>query len=139
VYRREPSPRLAAAFDVTEALLAAMQDSCAAHRARLVLCVVPQRIEVDEAARRRELHHAGANAEDFDFAAPYERLRGFALARHAIWVDPHAAFATEHPERFYFEHDAHLSAAGHARLATELLPALRAVLPPRPAPVVHRG
>jgi hypothetical protein len=75
VFRVPLTPRFAAAFGVTEALLGAMRDSCAARGIPFVVFAFPQKVEVDPKERDLELHHYGYDPQWFDLAAPYRRLR----------------------------------------------------------------
>ena len=81
VYRRSYSPRFESAFAVTEALIGALRDSCAAQGAALVVAAFPQKVEVDSLARALELHHYGYDPRQFDLAAPYRRLRSLSWDR----------------------------------------------------------
>jgi hypothetical protein len=127
VYRTPYTPRFEAAFRVTEAILAAMQDSVSAHGTPLVWLVFPQKVEVDAEARRRELAHYGYDPAQFDLAAPYVRLAKLASRLDLGSVYPLDEFRAAHRPLF-FEHDGHPNAAGHAIAAQAVAPLVRDAL-----------
>src|SRR5262249_30409985 len=59
VFRTQYTPRFEAAFEVTEALVAAIHDSCAARGIPLLIYAFPQKVEVDVADRKPQLDHFG--------------------------------------------------------------------------------
>jgi hypothetical protein len=126
VFKRQYSPRFEAAFQVTEALVAAMHDSCAARGIAFVVAAFPQKVEVDSLARVRELQHYGYDARQFDLAAPYARLRAQLEVRGVPFVYPleDARRAARHAPLF-FARDGHPDAGGHAVMANALQPVLR--------------
>jgi lysophospholipase L1-like esterase len=127
VYRRPYTPRFEAAFEVTEALLGALRDTCAAHDVGLVWLAFPQKVEVDDAARQRELRHYGYDRAQFDLSAPYVRLAALASRLGVPYVYPLEAFRAA-PAPLFFEHDGHPNAAGHAVAARCLEPYVRDAL-----------
>jgi hypothetical protein len=129
VYRAPYTPRFEAAFRVTEALVSAMRDSCRARGLPFLLLAWPQKVEVDEAARRHELDYYGYDARLFDFDAPYARLRALAARLDVPLVYPRDLFQDEARHRpLFFAHDGHPNAAGHALAAHALAPVLRDAL-----------
>jgi lysophospholipase L1-like esterase len=126
VFKRDYSPRFEAAFRVTEALVVAMDDSCAARGIAFVVAAFPQKVEVDSLARDRELQHYGYDPRQFDLAGPYARLRALVEARGVPLVYPLAeARRAAARAPLFFARDGHPDAAGHAVMATALLPVLR--------------
>lgn len=136
VYRKESTPRFEAAFRVTEALLGAMADSCMARGIPFMIFAWPQKVEVDDGARARELEYYEYDPAWFDLGAPYDRLRIWSVSRGIPLVYPLAAWREATPELF-FEHDGHPNAAGHALAAAAVEPELRRLLDGHHA-VVHR-
>lgn len=138
VYRKQYTPAFEAAFEVTEALLSAIADSCASRGIPLVLFAWPQKVEVDAAARDGELSYHGYQAEWFDLAAPYVRLERWAESRSVPFVYPLPAWRAA-GTRLFFERDGHPNAAGHALAAAAVEPVLRVVLEEHPAhSMAHR-
>ena len=129
VFEKEYPPAFAAAFAVTEALIAAIQDSCATHGVPLLLFAFPQKFEVDAEARAAELAHYGYEAAWFDLEAPYLRLRQLAQRLEIPYVHPHDEFvaASAHGPLF-FARDGHPDAAGHALAAQTLEEPVRRAL-----------
>ena len=127
VFRKQYTPRLESAFRVTEALVTAMRDSCAARGIPLVLFAFPNKVEVDAAAREHELAYYGYDPEMFDLGIPYARLQTLAERLAVPFLYPVEAFATAR-EPLFFAHDGHPNAAGHAVAARSLEPVLRAAL-----------
>lgn len=121
VFEKQYSPEMETAFRVTEALIAATRDSCAAHGVAFVLFAFPQKFEVEPEARAQELAHYGYDPAWFDLDAPYERLRRLAGRLDVAYVHPHDSFvAASAADRLFFERDGHPNAAGHARAAASL-------------------
>ena len=126
VFRKVYPPRFEAAFRVTEALVTALHDSCAARGIRLVLFAFPQKVEVDSLERAAEFSHFGYDPAQFDLRSPYQRLAQLAAQLHVPWLYPLAEWQAEETQtRLFFERDGHPSAAGHRLAAHELAPVLR--------------
>ncbi len=129
VFRRTYSPRFEAAFQVTEALLAALHDSCTARGISLVVFAFPQKVEVDARDRALELAHYGYDAAQFDLEAPYTRLAATVAKMSVPWLYPLAEWrAAASDARLFFARDGHPNATGHALAAAELEPVIRDVL-----------
>jgi lysophospholipase L1-like esterase len=129
VYRSSYTPRFEAAFRVTEALIGALRDTCAAHGVPVVLFAFPQKVEIDARARAEELGFYGYDPSQFDLEAPYRRLRALAERLGVSFVYPLEAFESEHRSQgLFFERDGHPNAAGQAAAARALGPVLRAEL-----------
>ena len=142
VFRRQYTPRFESAFRVTETVIAAMQESCAARDVPFVLFAFPQKVEVDPAARESELHHYGYDPPQFDLAAPYARLGTLAGRLGVPYVYPVEAFReAAQRERIYFARDGHLNAAGQVLAAQSLESAVRDALDRAGSAAVtaHRG
>jgi hypothetical protein len=129
VFRVPLTPRFAAAFGVTEALLGAMRDSCAARGIPFVVFAFPQKVEVDPKERDLELHHYGYDPQWFDLAAPYRRLRATSDSLGVPCIYPLPEFiAAAASGPLFFARDGHPNAAGHACAAQALAPPLRALI-----------
>jgi len=129
VFRVPYTPRFEAAFRVTEALLAAVRDSCAARGIPLLLFAYPQKVEVDAQARASELHHYGYDPRQFDLAAPYVRLQALADHLDVPFVYPLDLFRQEEIRRpLFFARDGHPNAVGNALAAQVLEQAVRDLL-----------
>jgi hypothetical protein len=140
VFRVSYTPRFESAFQVTEALLAAVSDSCAARGVPLVLFAWPQKVEVDSLARAAELRHYGYAATQFDLSAPYARLQSLADRLQVPFVYPLDAFRTAAPRGpLFFARDGHPAAFGHAVAAEALAPVVRQALAScgRPRDEIH--
>ena len=129
IYRVEYSEQLEKAFKVTEALIRAMHDSCAARDIPFVLFAFPQKVEVDGAARQREMAHFGYAPEWFDFQQPYVRVRNLAETLGCRYVYPLQTFR-EHGDsaQLFLQRDSHPSPTGHALAAQSLLPTAQEAL-----------
>jgi len=126
VFRRDYPPRFEAAFRVTESLVAALHDSCAAHGIRLVLFAFPQKVEVDSLERATELAHFGYDPAQFDLQKPYRRIQQLAAHLGVSWLYPLPEWVTVHRHTpLFFERDGHPDATGHRLAAQELAPILR--------------
>lgn len=126
VFRKAYPPRFEAAFRVTESLVTALHDSCAAHGIRLVLFAFPQKVEVDSLERAGELAHFGYDPAQFDLQKPYRRLEELAARLRTPWIYPlHDWQAEAARTPLFFERDGHPDAAGHRLAARELAPVLR--------------
>jgi hypothetical protein len=110
-----------------------MRDSCAAHGVALVWFAFPNKVEVDDAARIRELEYYGYDPAQFDLAVPYARLASLAARLGVPYAYPLDEFRSAAGPLF-FEHDGHPNAAGHALAAQALEPPVRALLD-----AVHRA
>jgi hypothetical protein len=129
VYKLPYSERFERAFRVTEALVAAAQDSCLAHHVQLLIFAFPEKVEVDAEARLAEITHHRFDPAWFDLEAPYARLRSFCERRDLPFVYPLDDFRRASREApLFFDHDPHPNAAGHAQAAQSLEPPVRAAL-----------
>jgi lysophospholipase L1-like esterase len=129
VFRVPLTPRFEAAFQVTEALITGLRDSCAARGVPLVLFAWPQKVEIDSQARALELRHYGYDPAWFDLEAPYVRLGRLADRLGVPFLHPRAAFERDAARTpLFFQRDGHPNAAGHAAAAAALEPTLRDVL-----------
>jgi len=129
VFRTQYTPRFEAAFEVTEALVTAIHDTCAAHGIPLLIYAFPQKVEVDVADRKRELDHFGYDPAQFDLAAPYARMGRLAQSLGVPWVYPVEEW-TEMQQRvpLFFARDGHPNPDGHALAAANIAPALHNLL-----------
>jgi hypothetical protein len=106
------------AFEVTEALIEAIDDSCKARNIPLLVFAFPQKAEVDAEAREKELKHHGYHDYNFDLDAPYDRLRRLCDRLEVRFVYPVERFRDENATRqLFFERDPHPNAAGNAMAA----------------------
>ncbi len=129
VYRAAYSAQFEEAFEVTETLITAMHDSCAARGIPFVLFAFPQKIEVDDAARQREMRHFGYDASWFDWQRPYARLRALAGRLGCPYAYPLQAFRERHHAgALFLARDIHPSPAGHALAAESLGPLVEGAL-----------
>ncbi len=129
VFKSDYSPGFEAAFQVTERLIAAMQDSCNAHGISFVLFAFPQKAEIDPEARTHELAHFGYDPAWFDLKLPYARLERLADRRGILFVHPLDEFRAAHPhEALFFARDGHPNAAGHRLAALTLSGPVREAL-----------
>lgn len=129
VYRVDQSSRFERAFQVTEALITAMHDSCAARGIPFVLFAFPQKNEVDVQARQRELAHFGFDDSWFDMEKPYTRIQALAERLECEYVYPLDAFRQQNAATpLFLTRDAHPNPAGHALAAQCLQPAIAAAL-----------
>jgi len=136
VYRTEYSPRFEAAFQVTEALITAMHDSCAARRVPFLVFAFPLKVETDPRARAREMAHFGFSSDWFDMDKPYRRIAALCEQRGCPLIYPIEVFrdrAAQAP--LFLARDPHPNPAGHALAAESVLPEVEAALrlPIRPA------
>jgi hypothetical protein len=133
------SPRFEAAFQVTEALIGAMRDTCAARGIAFVLLAFPSRFEIDAEARAKELRYHGLDPARIDLGGPYARLQRLAERLGVPFVYPRGEFEAEAaPRSLFFERDAHIDAASHAIIARVLEPVLRASLAEAPKATPER-
>ena len=129
VFRVPYTPRFESAFQVTEALVAAVSESCAARGVPLVLFAWPQKVEVDSLARAAELRHYGYEASQFDLNAPYARLRALTGRLQVPFVYPLESFRAAEPRgSLFFARDGHPAAFGHGLAAEALAPVVRRAL-----------
>ncbi len=129
VFKRQYSPRFESAFQVTEALISAIRDSCAARGTPLVLFAFPLKFEVEPAARARELEYYGYDVTWFDHRAPYARLQRLAAQLGVPFVHPVDEFITAAARQpLFFDLDGHPDAAGHAVAAATLEEPVRQAL-----------
>ena len=129
VFKQQYSPRLESAFQVTEALITATHDSCAARGVPLLLFAFPLKFEVEPEARARELEYYGYDATWFDLRAPYLRLQRLAAQLGVPFVHPVDTFITATARRpLFFDRDGHPDAAGHAVAAATLEEPVRQAL-----------
>ena len=127
VFRTRYSPRFEAAFQVTEALVTAARDSCAARGIPFLLFAFPQKVETDAAARARELEHFHFEPDWFDLLAPYARFQRLADRLDCPFVHPLPEFQRAQVPVF-LPRDGHPNAAGHALAAEKLEPAVLSAL-----------
>jgi hypothetical protein len=89
----------------------------------------PQKIEVDNEARERELAHFGFTASWFDMEKPYARMLALSERLGCPYVYPIGAFRERNAEApLFLRRDAHPNPAGHALAAECLQPAVAAAL-----------
>jgi len=118
-------------WEVTLALLDALQASVARHGASLLVFYVPAGFELDARDWRRTRERWELDGEGWD---PDRVARGLAdacRARGLTFVDPRPALrqAMASGHRPYLETDPHWSAAGHEAAAAALLPYVTAARP----------
>jgi hypothetical protein len=86
-------------------------------------------VEVDAAARDRELRHFEYEAAWFDLDAPYDRLRSLTARLGVPFIYPRESFLdVEQHERLFFPRDGHPNARGHALVAAAVEPTLHDIL-----------
>jgi lysophospholipase L1-like esterase len=127
VFRTPYSPRFEAAFQITEALITAARDSCAARGIPFLLFAFPQKVEIDADARARELEYFHFEPEWFDLLAPYARFQRLADRLGCPFVSPLPEFQRARVPVF-LPRDGHPNAAGHALAAEKLEPAVAVAL-----------
>jgi len=129
LYRTHYSPRFEAAFQVTEALITAMRDSCAARDIPFVVFAFPLKIETDDGARQREMVHFGFSPDWFDMDQPYRRMRTLCERLDVPLIYPIEAFRERNVQvPLFLSRDAHPSPAGHALAAHSALPTVERAL-----------
>lgn len=122
-----------AAAVLTELRIAALDSTCRAHGARLVLAGAPHRLEIEPAAQAWLVKFlAGRATVDFDGVRHY--LDWVAQQLGCARVDPIPQFrARLAAERdFWFHKDDHLNVRGHRLFGEILAAALRPLLPAPP-------
>lgn len=129
VYRPPYSEPFEQAFRVTEALIAATQDSCRAHNVPFLVFAFPQKVEVDDEARSAELAHHRFDPSWFDLRAPYQRLERLCRQQGIPFLYPLEAFRAANARApLFFARDPHPSVAGHAEAGRCLVPLVRQLL-----------
>jgi lysophospholipase L1-like esterase len=128
VFARDPSPKVAAGWDLTLALLSELKARVEPGGARFVLVVFPTRFQVDDALWRAQAARIGVDPAAFDLTKPQRVLGAWAAETRTPIVDLLEDFRRRNVSNtFYYATDAHWNAAGH-RLAAERIDAgLRAL------------
>ncbi|MGH7407399.1 MAG: SGNH/GDSL hydrolase family protein [Candidatus Methylomirabilales bacterium] len=130
VYRREPDPEWVEAWQVTEALVRAIRNEVEGMRARFLLVAIPGGVELatpDAVSKDFPAY----TAEEYDLAAPRERLRRLADAAGMEYVSIFDVFADDLRTRngvltdLYFWCDGHLASRGHQLVAQAIAEGLR--------------
>jgi hypothetical protein len=110
VFRSEYGPELREAWDVTRALLLALEREVRASGARFGVLLVPSRFEVDPATQRRSEGRT-------DYARPHRLLREFLAGQGLAHLDlaPSLREAAAQPDAapLYFRRDMHWTALGN--------------------------
>jgi len=127
------------AWAVTEALLLAIRDEAEAVGAPLLLLLIPEQVQVDEAAWQATLaERPKMAAQTWDLDYPYRRLTEFGAAHELAVVDATGPFRTAmRRQRLYNVEEFHCNTAGHrllARLVAERVMAAGWLPGPDPAP-----
>lgn len=126
------------AWAVTEAMLLTLRDETAAAGAKLLLLLIPEQMQVDEAAWQENLAtHPRMATETWDLDYPYRRLAEFGAAHGLAVLDPTGPFrlASRH-QPLYNVADFHCNPAGHrllGRLVAERLGTLGWLTATQPA------
>lgn len=130
VYRREPDPEWGEAWRVTEALVRAVRNEAKGMGARFLLVAIPGAVELatpDAVAK----DFPGYRAEDYDLAAPRQRLRQLAEGEGMEYVPIFDAFAEDLRTRngvltdLYYWCVGHLAPGGHRVVAQAIAERLR--------------
>lgn len=137
----DPPPAAREGIRVTLGLLDLLRDAVRADGARLVLLVIPHRVQVVGDQWRRELERRNLDPAAYDPEQPDRPVMQWAAERGVPALDLFDAFAADpDANRFYLPTDRHFSAAGQRRAAELLAPvvetALAAPVNSRAAPAV---
>jgi hypothetical protein len=138
LYERDAPERIAGGWVLAEALLGAMRDEAAGAGARLVLLVVPDRLQVEEPLWDEVAREFGLNPAGYDRDLPDRRLKEIADRLGILIVDPlirqRRLAAQGRP--LFIPGDRHWSAEGHAVAADALREVVAPVLDElaRPSP-----
>ncbi len=130
VYRREPDPEWVGAWRVTEALIRAVRDEAGRMGARFLLVSIPGAVELATPDTVTK-DFPGYRAEEYDLAAPRQRLRRLADAEGMEYVSIFDAFADDLRTRsgaltdLYLWCDGHLAPRGHQVVAQAITERLR--------------
>jgi hypothetical protein len=118
----EPSPIMDAGMANTRAAFARLRAWCDAHGARVLVCAIPEVVQVDPQARQEWLHRFGLEHDALDFTLPNQRLRDLTEEAGLPLVDLTADLraAIERGESIHFANDHHWNARGH-EIAAQLL------------------
>ncbi|MEZ4652052.1 MAG: SGNH/GDSL hydrolase family protein [Candidatus Eisenbacteria bacterium] len=133
--RISPSPEIRRAFDLTERVLVAMKQVCAASGTDLVVAIAPSIVQVYPDRYWNEvLADHGADASDFDLEEPDRRLCRIGTDHDIETIDllPALREAGKEDPELYYRRNLHWTARGHAVVARALQERLeRRILPPR--------
>ena len=142
-YERNAPKGLERAWELAEAILGAMRDDAARAGARLVVLVVPERLQVENSPWDEVVRGLGVDPARYDRDLPDRRLREIADRLGILLVDPLAQQRrlAAQGRALFLPEDPHWNAAGHAVAAEALREALAPVLDPlvRPSPAPPFG
>jgi hypothetical protein len=139
LYERDASPRYAGGWALAEALLGAMRDDAAGAGARLVVLVVPDRLQVEDSLWEELVHELDLDPAGYDRDLPDRRLKEIADRLGIPIVDPLARQRrlAAQGHLLFIPGDRHWNAEGHAVAADALgevvAPILEALARPSPA------
>ena len=115
IFSSADTKKLRSFWQVTDHVLAQIQEEVRKHASELIVLFIPDRYQVDDAfwAAWRAKYQLAEN--EYDLTAPNRHIREFCLKNNIPFVDPTQALAQAHKkgEAPYWKIDNHLSPQGH--------------------------